>query len=154
MEKHGKIRLVEYNDEETVTAKHCIILDRVIYISFIETYDGTILVSPELMPQWLIAKIKQGLINRNDNVIVTIKHNGEPLIEKGEAVIELPKLWSHSVDELFEKRYTSSELKGVLEEYTNRLTDLFESGISTEAKIAKRDEILAEFHKKYKLPDE
>ena len=61
-------------------------------------------------------------LNKNDDIIVTIKENGETLIELEEAIVEIPKPWSHSIENLFEERFTATEVKEMIIEYNNRLT--------------------------------
>lgn len=154
MEKQGKIKLVAYKDEETITTSQCIISNEVaeIRIAYIESYDGVMLVKPQHIPQWLLNKIRKGKVNNNDNVIVTVNDNGTTLIENNEAVIELPKLWSHAIDELFEEKHSAQQVKEILTEFNNRLSYLFNSDISAKEKVEKREEILREFNKKYNLP--
>lgn len=151
MEKHGKIKLIKYTDEENIAVKHTIVLENTIYIAYIETYDQTILVNPYNIPNWLIEKIRNRKVDRNDDVIVTVKDNGETIIEREEAIIELPKSWSKSIEELFEDKFTTTEIKEVLDSTINRLNDLFSSDVPKEAKDESRTEILKELYNKFNI---
>jgi len=142
MEKHGKIKIVQYSDEENISVKHSIVIDNVIHIAFIQSYDDTILVKPNNMPKWLVAKIRQGKVKNNDDIIVTIKENGETLIELEEAIVEIPKPWSHSIENLFEERFTATEVKEMIIEYNNRLTAIYTSDLPKEEKDKEREKIL------------
>jgi hypothetical protein len=151
MEKHGKIKLIKYTDEENIAVKHTIVLDKEVYIAYIETYDQTILVKPYNIPQWLIEKIRNEKVNRNDDVIVTVKDSGETIIEREEAIVELPKSWSKEIEELFEDKFTTNEIKEVLDSTINRLNDLFVSDIPLEAKMESREEILRDLYNKFNI---
>lgn len=153
MEKQGKIKIVKYNDEETISTKHCIITNDTneIQIAYVISYDEVMLVRPQNMPQWILNKIRIGKVKHNDMVIVTVNNNGTTYIENEEAILEIPKIWSHKIDDLFEEKYNSEEVKNILVEYTDRLNYLFYSNLSVQEKTEMRDKILAEFYVKYNL---
>lgn len=126
MEKQGKVKLIKYNEDSSITTKHCIISMNDILVPLIEFYDGTILVKTDDIPIWLVDKLRKGKVKHNDNVIVTVKDNGEPLIEDNEAVIELAKTWNSMVEEIFEERYTKTQVIGFLTDLENTLAGYFE----------------------------
>jgi hypothetical protein len=148
MEKHGKIKIVQYSDEENISVKHSIVIDDIIHIAFIQSYDETILVKPNNMPKWLVTKIRENKVKRNDDIIVTIKENGETLIELEEAIVELPKPWSHSIENLFEERFTATEVREMIIEFNNRLTDLYNSDLPKEAKEQERSKVFEQLNNK------
>lgn len=114
MEKQGKIKIRKYNNEDLAT-KHCIVRDELLYIAFIESYDGVMLVNPATMPQWLLNKIRENKVFFDDNVIVTVNDNGLTVIENDEAIVDIPKKYSKSLDELFEQRYTKEQVKEMIQ---------------------------------------
>lgn len=154
MEKQGKIKIVLYKDEDNVTMSKCIVEQSQIKVAFIESYENTVLVKSQNVPDWLINKIRTNKVKHDDNVIVTVKDNGEVLIENEEAVIELPKLWSHSVDELFEVRHSKIEVRDMLLELASKLHSVYMSDTSAMRKVINKNETLTQMFNKYQLPND